>query len=168
MAHLTRHGHQIPSTLKLGAMIEVPALLFDLDRLFERVDFASVGSNDLLQFLTASDRGNTRLAGRFDALSRPFMRALAAIVEAAERHRKPVTLCGEIAGHPLEALALLALGYRSISMSPSSIGPVKEMIRSVELGRVAPQIREVILGEGPCDDLRKRVAAIAAEGGLTI
>jgi phosphotransferase system enzyme I (PtsP) len=119
-------------------MIEVPSLLFELDALLPRVDFVSVGSNDLLQYLFAADRNNTRVAGRYDSLSAAPLRALAAIAEAARRHKRPFALCGEMAGRPLEAMALIGLGFRSISMAPASIGPVKSMIRTLDaeaLGR---------------------------------
>jgi phosphotransferase system enzyme I (PtsP) len=129
---MTRRGIAGPSSVLLGAMIEVPALLFELDALLPRVEFMSVGSNDLLQYFFAADRNNTRVAGRYDALSAPPLRALASIVDAARRHNRPLSLCGEMAGRPLEAMALIGLGFRSISMSPASIGPVKSMVLSLD------------------------------------
>ena len=122
-------------------MIEVPSLLFELDALLPRVDFVSVGSNDLLQYLFAADRNNPRVAGRYDALSAAPLRALAAIVEAAKRHGRPLSLCGEMAGRPLEAMALIGLGYRSISMAPASVGPVKSMILSLDAGELQRWLR---------------------------
>jgi phosphotransferase system enzyme I (PtsP) len=118
----------------LGVMIEVPSLLYELDALLPRVDFISVGSNDLLQYLLAADRNNTRVAARYDTLSVAPLRALATIADAAKRHNRPLSLCGEMAGRPLEAMALIGLGYRSISMAPASIGPVKSMILSLDAG----------------------------------
>lgn len=118
--------------IELGAMIEVPALLLQLDRLFAMVDFASIGSNDLVQFLYAADRNNVRVANRYDPLSPAVLRALSQIVAAAERHGKPLTLCGEMAGRPLDAMALVGLGLRSISMAPANIGPVKAMVLSLD------------------------------------
>ena len=138
--HLSRFGHQLPRRLQFGAMLEVPALLWQLDELMAQVDFVSVGSNDLFQFIMAADRGNARVSDRFDLLGRPFLRVLRMIVEAGERNRTPVTLCGEMAGKPLAAMALLALGFRSISMSPASIGPVKSMILSLDLERLAGEL----------------------------
>ncbi|MEC9344052.1 MAG: putative PEP-binding protein, partial [Pseudomonadota bacterium] len=105
--------------------------------LMAEVDFVSIGSNDLFQFVMASDRGNARIANRFDPLSRVFLRVLRAIVVKAEAHSMPLTLCGEIAGRPLSAMALVAIGMRSISMAPSSIGPVKSMIRQLDVGELA-------------------------------
>jgi len=116
--------------------LEVPSLLFQLDELMQAVDFVSVGSNDLFQFVMAVDRGNTRLADRFDPLSVPFLRVLKTIADAGKRNNTPVTLCGELAGRPISAMALLGLGFRSISMSPASIGPVKAMLTELPLGEL--------------------------------
>ncbi len=140
---LTRFGHELPRRFKFGSMIEVPSMLWQLDELLREVDFVSVGSNDLFQFTMATDRSNARLANRFDPLSRAFLRVLRTIVLKADQASKPVTLCGEIAGKPLSAMALIAIGYRSISMAPSSIGPVKSMIRQLNAGRLA----EILLPE---------------------
>jgi phosphotransferase system enzyme I (PtsP) len=131
---LSRRGLAGPAAVLLGAMVEVPSLLYELDALLPRVDFISVGSNDLLQYFFAVDRTNTRVAGRYDVLSAPPLRALATIADAAKRHNRPFSLCGEMAGHPLEAMALIGLGFRSISMSPACIGPVKSMILSLDVG----------------------------------
>ncbi len=131
-----RFGWPAAARIYIGAMIEVPALLMQLDRLFAIADFASIGSNDLVQFLFAADRNNARLAGRYDSLSLPVLRALAQIVAASERHDKPVTLCGEMAGRPLEAMALLGVGMRSVSMAPASLGPVKAMVLSLDAAKL--------------------------------
>lgn len=134
--HLSRFAHLLPTTLKVGAMVEVPSLLWQLDELMEVVDFVSVGSNDLFQFVMATDRGNSTVANRFDPLSVPFLRTLKQIADAGHRHGKRVTLCGELAGRPISAMALMGLGYRSISMSPAAIGPVKAMMRELPLGEL--------------------------------
>src|SRR6185369_81957 len=101
---------------------------YQLDELLARVDFLSVGSNDLSQFMFAADRSNVQLANRFDAISPPFLRALKYIAAKRRAANKPVTLCGELASQPIGALALLALGYRSMSVSASSVVPVKAML----------------------------------------
>ena len=126
--HLSRFAHHLPTSLKLGAMLEVPSLLWQLDELMEAVDFVSVGSNDLFQFFVAADRGNTLLADRFDPLSVPFLRVLKQIADAGEATGTPVTLCGELAGKPISAMALIGIGYKAISMSPAAVGPVKAML----------------------------------------
>jgi phosphotransferase system enzyme I (PtsP) len=132
LTHLRRHGHPLPERIEIGAMLEVPSLLFQLDELLERVDFLSVGSNDLMQFLYAADRGNTRVSERFDPLSTPVLRALKDIVDRAHKHGKPVALCGELASQPIGALALAIIGYRSLSLSPSAVGPVKAMLLDLD------------------------------------
>ncbi|MGH6866453.1 MAG: phosphoenolpyruvate--protein phosphotransferase [Methyloceanibacter sp.] len=137
---LKRHGRIEPERLLVGVMIEVPALLWQLDRILPLADFASVGSNDLMQFLFAADRGNERVADRFDSLNPAALKALRQIAEAADRHNVPLTLCGDMAGRPLEAMALVGLGFRSISMSPASVGPVKAMILSLDAGQLRQKL----------------------------
>jgi phosphotransferase system enzyme I (PtsP) len=144
IALLKRRGMQGPQRVLVGAMIEVPSILFELDALLPRVDFVSVGSNDLLQFLFAADRNNERVASRYDPLSVASLRALARIVDAAKRHGRHLTLCGEMAGRPLEALALVALGFRSISMTPSSIGAVKTMVLSLDAGAAEKRLAQLL------------------------
>jgi phosphotransferase system enzyme I (PtsP) len=163
---LKRHGRPEPKTLMVGAMIEVPALLWQLDRLLSLADFASVGSNDLLQFLFAADRGNTRVAGRFDALNPAVLKALKLIVETAKKHDVPLNLCGEMAGRPLEAMALIGLGFRSISMAPASVGPVKAMILSLDAGNLAQRLDELL--ESKDTSLREELKGFAAEQGVQI
>jgi phosphotransferase system, enzyme I, PtsP len=132
VTYLKARGHRLPKSVKLGAMIEIPSLLWQLDGLLPIVDFASIGSNDLVQFLFASDRGNPKLAGRYDPLSPAALGAMRQIVERATAHKKTVTLCGELGGRPLEAMGLVGIGMTSMSMVPSGIGPVKAMIRSLD------------------------------------
>jgi phosphotransferase system enzyme I (PtsP) len=138
-------------------MIEVPALLFQLDEILPQVDFVSVGSNDLMQYFFAVDRGNPRVSERFDPLSPPFLRALGAVVASAARHSVEATLCGEIGGRPLEAMALIGLGFRSLSMAPASIGPVKTMVLSLDAGRIESHLKALISSGHPAirDELRR-------------
>ena len=137
LTHLRRHGHKLPDEVEVGNMVEVPSLFYQLDELFERVDFLSVGSNDLVQFLYAVDRGNPRVSGRFDPLSAPVLRALKEIADKSHTHNKPVTVCGELASQPVGALALAAFGYRSLSLTPSAIGPVKAMLLDLDCSKAA-------------------------------
>ncbi|WP_306030940.1 phosphoenolpyruvate--protein phosphotransferase [Stappia sp. MMSF_3263] len=166
--HLRRHGHQVPERMQLGVMIEVPSLLYQLDELFQAVDFASVGSNDLFQFFSAVDRGNTRVAGRFDTMSPAFLRALKHIVDKADSYRTPVTLCGEIAGRPLEAMALAALGYRSLSMSASALGPVKAMVRSLDLARLSARFLPRLDQPGGTGQLREFLRGFAQDNDTAL
>ncbi|AZN73386.1 phosphoenolpyruvate--protein phosphotransferase [Georhizobium profundi] len=147
--HLSRFGHDLPRKLRFGAMLEVPSLLWQLDELMATVDFVSVGSNDLFQFTFAVDRGNARVADRFDNLGRPFLRVLRQIVEASNRHDTPVTLCGEMAAKPLGAMALIGLGFRSISMSPAGIGPVKSMLLALDAGQLRTEMAKALEESGP-------------------
>jgi phosphotransferase system enzyme I (PtsP) len=147
-------------------MIEVPSLLYELDALLPRADFVSVGSNDLLQYLFAADRNNTRVAGRYDSLSAAALRALGAIADAARRHNTPLSLCGEMAGRPLEAMALLGLGYRAISMAPVSVGPVKSMVLSLDAAALQRFMAGILAkGEG---SLRAQLKRFAEEQGVEI
>ncbi|HLJ63688.1 MAG TPA: putative PEP-binding protein, partial [Stellaceae bacterium] len=124
----------MPEAIEVGVMIEVPALLFALDELLPKLDFLSVGTNDLVQFLYAADRGNPRLTERYDPLSWPVLRALQTLVKACAQWNVDLTLCGEMAGQTLDAMALIGVGVRNLSMAPASVGPVKSMLRSLELG----------------------------------
>ena len=154
-----RRGIAGPKTLAFGIMIEVPSLLFQLDAVMKMVDFVSVGSNDLMQYLFAADRSNDRVATRFDTLSPIFLRALGQVIDAGRRHKVPVALCGEVGGKPLEALALVALGFRSLSMAPASIGPVKAAIRSMHVKRTAEHVRMLIAeSDTSIRDMLKRFA----------
>lgn len=141
IARERKSGRPLPEPFRVGAMLEVPSLLFDLEALLARADFVSVGSNDLLQFLFASDRTAPGLADRYDPLSRASLACLADVAARAERAGRPAGLCGEMAGRPIEALALIGLGFRDLSMSPPAIGPIKDMIRSVNLNEVKALLR---------------------------
>ena len=135
-------------------MIEVPSLLFQLDELMKAVDFVSVGSNDLFQFVMAVDRGNTLVADRFDPLSVPFLRVLKTIADAGRRNHTPVTLCGELAGKPISAMVLIGLGFRSISMSPASVGPVKAMLTELPVAELAAFFEDNL--SAPANDIPMR------------
>ncbi len=137
---LARQGHALPEVVRYGAMIEVPAIIETLDTLLPMTDFVSVGTNDLTQFLFAADRANPRLADRYDWLSPAILRALRRIVRAAAAANVPATICGEMGGRPLEALALLALGVETLSITPAGVGPIKAMVRSADLGALSEQM----------------------------
>ena len=130
-----RRGWALPSMLRIGAMIEAPALLWHLDALLAQTDFVSVGTNDLMQYMFAADRTNPTVADRYDTLSPPFLSALARIQEACAASGTPVSVCGEMAGRPLEAFALVALGYQRLSAPAAGVGLVRRMILSLDLER---------------------------------
>jgi phosphotransferase system, enzyme I, PtsP len=132
IAWAQRRGRAPPSRLEVGAMIEAPSLIFHLDALLPMTDFVSIGTNDLMQYLFAADRGNPRVSDRYDPLSPPVLRALEMVQRACAEYGTPVSVCGEMAGRPLEAFALVALGFDRLSMPPAGIGPVKEMVLAID------------------------------------
>ena len=154
-------GGEAPASLRVGAMLEVPILLWDLERLFAHCDFVSLGSNDLLQFLFAADRDNPKLAGRFELLSPAVLRLLTAAAEAAARAGKPITACGEMAGDPLGALALIGCGYRRLSMAPASLPRIKALVRKLDLGSLQDKVRRMAASDS--DGLRDELRALAGE-----
>jgi len=168
LTHLRRHGHKLPERVEIGTMLEVPSLLYQLDELLERVDFLSVGSNDLVQFFYAADRGNSRVAERFDAISAPVLRALKTVADKGREHGKPVALCGELASKPIGALALVAIGYRGFSLSPSAVGPVKALLLELNARKAAMLIEPLIESPAGSQPIRERLKAFAAEQGLQI
>jgi phosphotransferase system, enzyme I, PtsP len=163
---LERRGGPVPKRVHIGVMLEVPSLLFQLDRLMPMVDFVSVGSNDLLQYLYASDRNNERVATRYDQLSPSGLRALKSIADAAKRHNTSLTLCGEMASRPLDAMALIGLGYRGLSMAPSAIGPVKSMILALDARSITAHVEDLLASSE--NSLREPLKAYAAEHGLEV
>ena len=168
LTHLRRHGHALPERVHIGAMLEVPSLLFQLDEMLERVDFLSVGSNDLMQFLYAADRGNARVSERFDPLSAPVLRALKEIADKARKHNKPVALCGELASQPIGALALTIIGYRALSLSPSAIGPVKAMLLELDTKKGAAEILPFLQQPIGSVSIRHKLEGFAAAEGLQL
>ena len=166
--HLTRHGYELPRDLKLGIMIEVPSVLFALDEILPRVDFVSVGSNDLTQYLFAADRDNKRVSTRFDPLSPSMLRALKTITDKAAAHGTSVTLCGEMGGKPLDALALIGIGYRNLSMSPASLGPVKAMLLALDAGEAQAFIADKLSGSSGADSIREDLRAFAEAKGVPL
>jgi len=161
-------GYLPPLSARLGVMVEVPSLLWQLEEIAAVADFLSVGSNDLMQYLFAVDRDNRRVANRFDPLSVGFLRALRAIARTGVETGTPVTLCGEMGGQPLEAMALMAIGYREISMSAASIGPVKAMTLTLSLADIAREV-ETMLTQGRDEaSLREPLIAAAERYGVRL
>lgn len=156
----------MPRQTLVGAMLEVPALAFMLPQILRSADFVSIGSNDLMQFVFACDRTNPRVARRYDALSPAVLTLVRQIVRSAAEANGEVSLCGEIAGRPLEAMALIGTGLRCLSMQPPNIGPVKMMIRSLDTREITDFI------DRQCDrsdhSLRTRLTAFAAEHEIVI
>ncbi|MFX0547029.1 phosphoenolpyruvate--protein phosphotransferase [Roseovarius sp. S1116L3] len=135
-------GHPLPETLKLGAMLETPSLAYAPDQFYRSVDFLSIGGNDLKQFFFAADRENERVRRRYDTLNVSFLTFLQGIVERCITTNTPLSFCGEDAGRPVEAACLAAIGLRSLSMRPASIGPVKSILRRTDLDELRSVIDE--------------------------
>ncbi len=161
--HLAQGG-QAPKSVKVGTMLEVPSLLWQLDGLLKQADFISIGTNDLLQFIYAADRGNTRLANRYDPLSPAMLQILKRIIDHCGERDVEVSICGEMAAKPLDALALLALGFRNLSMSASGIGPVRDAIRKAVLSEFEPFVLDLLGSEEP--SVRERLRAFALDRGV--
>jgi len=161
LLHLNR-----PTQVLVGAMLEVPALAFMLPQLMRSADFVSIGSNDLLSLAFAVDRTNPRVARRYDNLNPASLTLIRLIVQSAAENSGDLSLCGEMAGRPLDAMALLGLGIRTLSMQPGQIGPIKMMIRSMHLGEVSAFVDRLC---GRVDhSLRTRLFAFAAERGIVL
>ncbi|MBJ3778482.1 phosphoenolpyruvate--protein phosphotransferase [Acuticoccus mangrovi] len=151
---LHQHGYTLPEATKLGVMLETPSLLFELEELLAVADFVSVGTNDLYQFSMAADRSNMRVSGRFDILSQSFVRMLKHIADKCDAANVPVTVCGDVASRPLEALCLVGLGYTHLSMPPAAIGPVKAAIRATDFGRLRARLWPRLEAGRGNDDIR--------------
>lgn len=144
LARERKQGRPLPSDLQVGAMLETPSLGYAPDAFFKEVDFLSVGGNDLKQFFFAADRENERVRKRYDTLNPAFLQFLQSIVARCDAHGTPISFCGEDAGRPVEALVFAAIGIRSLSMRPASIGPVKHLLRRVDLGEVRAIIDDAV------------------------
>jgi len=166
LARAAREGRELPQAVKIGVMLEVPALLWQLPALCERIDFLSVGTNDLLQFLFACDRGNPRLADRYDPLSAPMLALFREVIVQTQRAGVTLSMCGDMAGNPIEAMALIALGFRTLSMAATAIGPVKTMIRSLDARAVAGYLEEI--GNRPDHSLRPKLEAYARDHDIAL
>ncbi|MBX3561117.1 MAG: phosphoenolpyruvate--protein phosphotransferase [Sphingomonas sp.] len=165
-AWLATRRKQLPTQIRYGAMLEVPALAEMLDLLLPRLDFISVGTNDLTQFLFAADRSNPRLAERYDWLSPAILRFLKRVVAQADAHDVPIGVCGEMGGRALEALALIGIGIRRLSITPVAVGPIKAMIRSLD-ATAAVVLMEGLLASPPAD-MRAALAAWAEKNGVAV
>jgi len=166
LARAAEEGRALPRAVEIGVMLEVPALLWQLPELCQRIDFLSVGTNDLLQFLFACDRGNPRLAERYDPVSAPMLAAFREIIAQTRAAEVPLSMCGDMAGNPIEAMVLIALGFRRLSMAATSIGPVKTMIRSLDAGAVAKYLDEI--GGRPDHSLRAKLEAYAYDHDIAL
>jgi phosphotransferase system enzyme I (PtsP) len=147
-------------------MLEVPSLAEMLDQLLPRVDFISIGTNDLTQFLFAADRSDPRLAQRYDWLSPAILRFLKRVLDQARAAEVPVRVCGEMAGRPLEAMALIGIGAENFSITPAGVGPLKAMIRSLDAAAIRSRMDQLLIR--PPKDMRKALSDWARRHSVTI
>lgn len=165
-AWLAARGRKMPTEIRYGAMLEVPALAEVLDILLPRIDFLSIGTNDLTQFLFAADRAHPKLALRYDWLSPSILRFLKRVVDQAHSAEVPVAVCGEMGGRPLEAMALIGLGIDRLSITPAAVGPIKAMVRSLDRGALIAAMAPWLAD--PRAPLRDMLAAWAAEHSVEL
>jgi phosphotransferase system enzyme I (PtsP) len=162
-----RKSHRkLPSRVEFGAMLEVPSLAEVLDLLLPKIDFLSIGTNDLTQFLFAADRADPRLAERYDWLSPSILRFLRRVSREARDAGVPVRVCGEMGGRPLEAMALIGLGIEQFSITPAAIGPIKAMVRSLDAGRIRGRVEQLL--NKPPANMRKALSDWARRHKIAI
>ncbi|MDB5679911.1 phosphoenolpyruvate--protein phosphotransferase [Sphingomonas bacterium] len=165
-AWLGGRGKRLPNDIRYGAMLEVPALAEQLDLLLPNVQFLSVGTNDLTQFLFAADRANPKLAERYDWLSPSILRFLKRVVAPCRDAGVDLAVCGEMGGRPLEAMALVGLGIERLSITPAAVGPIKAMVRSLDRGAIAAEMDRLL--SAPIRDVRGHLIGWAAENGVEL
>jgi phosphotransferase system enzyme I (PtsP) len=166
ISYLRERGSPLPDNVRVGVMLEIPALAMQMPTLLPRVDFVSIGTNDLVQFLFASDRGNPRLEGRYDPLSPPILTFIGQISEMCRAADVPVAVCGEMAGDPLAAMALIGVGIRELSMSPANIGPVKSMILNLDAAAMSSYLETLLTSSAP--SIRSRLKSYAYDHGIAV
>ena len=163
---LGARGRKPPAEIRYGAMLEVPALAEVLDLLLPKIDFLSIGTNDLTQFLFAADRAHPKLAVRYDWLSPSILRFLKRVADPARAAGVPVAVCGEMGGRPLEAVALIGVGIDRLSITPASVGPLKAMLRTLDRGSIAAQMDAWLAA--PPADMRAALEQWTADNGVEL
>ncbi|EIZ80730.1 phosphotransferase system, enzyme I, PtsP [Novosphingobium sp. Rr 2-17] len=166
LAYLRKRKKVLPDVIRYGVMLEVPALVEQLDLLAPKISFLSIGTNDLTQFLFAADRSNAKLAERYDWLSPAILRFLRRVVRELDGHNVDIGVCGEMGGRRLEALALLGLGIRRLSITPASVGPIKELLGHIDLGPITAAMEGWLAAPPP--NLREVMTAWASERGIPV
>jgi len=159
-----KRGHEMPSDVQIGMMLETPSIAWAMEQVADIVDFVAVGANDLMQYFFAADRDNARVSDRYDVLSPPALGLFQQISQTCQKYEIPVSVCGETASRPLEAAVLVALGFQSLSMSASNIGPVKTMISRMDAGKLGTWIADHM--NEPVNSLRTKLIEAGEEAGL--
>jgi len=166
LAFLKARKKMLPERIRYGAMLEVPALAETLDILGPKIDFLSIGTNDLTQFLLAADRAHPKLAQRYDWISASILRFLRRVVTSVEPYNIDLTVCGEMGGRQLEALALLAIGIRRLSITPAAVGPIKAMVRSLDIEQASAMMAQMLAH--PPADMRATLLDWATSEGVEL
>ena len=166
LEYLSARKKQLPSRIRYGAMLEVPALAEMLDLLLPKIDFLSIGTNDLTQFLFAADRADPRLAERYDWLSPAILRFIRRVVLACDEHDVDLTVCGEMGGRTLEAMALIGIGLKRLSITPAAVGAIKAMVRSLDAAAITDEMAMILAS--PTGSIRERLTAWAQSQGVEI
>ncbi len=161
-------GRELPAKIEVGVMLETPSLAWQVNSVCDHADFVSVGANDLMQFFFAADRDNSRVADRYDPLSPPALSILSFIADSCRQNNTPVSVCGEIAGRPLEAACLVALGYETLSMSATGIGPVKSTLMALDAGELRELIVPNIKVTSRLASLRDMVRNYCVDNGVPV
>lgn len=161
-----QNGLPVPEKIDLGIMLEVPAMLFQLEQLLKTVDFVSVGTNDLMQYLFAADRSNYAIRNRYDSLSPAMLRVLKTIADQCNAANVPVSVCGEMAGQPLEAMVLIALGFQTLSAPAQSVEALKLMVPSLDTKRLVPYLEHLMTSRE--HSLRERLLSFARDHDVNI
>jgi phosphotransferase system enzyme I (PtsP) len=161
-----QNGFVVPEKVELGAMVEVPALLWQLDTLLQSADFISVGTNDLMQYLYAADRGNFVIRNRYDPLSPAMLRVLKSIADQCKSAGKSVSVCGEMAGQPLEAMVLIALGFDTLSVPAQAVETVKAMVPTLDTRQLLPYLDSLMASRA--HSLRESIVSFARDHGVNI
>jgi phosphotransferase system enzyme I (PtsP) len=163
---LSGRKKNLPARIRYGAMLEVPALAETLDILLPKIDFLSIGTNDLTQFLFAADRADPRLADRYDWLSPAILRFIRRVTTACHEHQVDVAVCGEMGGRTLEAMALIGIGVERLSITPAAVGTIKAMVRSLDVGKITDKMSELLAK--PPESIRFHLTEWAKAEGVEI
>jgi len=168
IARLKKLGAALPKKLEVGVMLETPALAWQIDAICKHADFVSVGANDLLQFFFAADRDNPRVAGRYDGLHPAALSLFSHIAKRCKANKTQVTVCGEVAGKPLEAICLTALGFENLSMPVTGIGPVKSALLALDAGKLATLLKPQTASGSDADSLRQTIIEFCEKEGIPV
>lgn len=161
-------GKTLPRKIEVGVMLETPSLAWSVRAICDHADFVSVGANDLMQFFFAADRDNIRVADRYDPLHPASLSILRFIAEGCKNGGIPISLCGEMAGRPLEAICLVALGFEALSMPVTGIGPVKAALLALDAEKLNRLITPLITIDSRVASVRQHVLEFCAEEGIPV